>query len=296
MVAKAKPIVVIIGPTASGKTSLAVEAAQRFDGEVIGADSRDIYKSMDIGTGKATLDEQKLVPHYGLDLIEPDTGYSAAEHKRYINDVVKKIHARNKLPIVVGGTGLYIDAFVYDFSFGQESDPATRTSLEYLGLDELQAVAKNLNISEQQVDFRNRRHLSRAIERGGSEQKREPKPANILIIGLKIEKEILHKKISDRVDKMFNDGLVQEVQKLVNLYGPDAPGLNSAGYKEAIDYIKGTCSLEEAMERVKRSHRYLAKRQMTWFRRNQDIEWCEGSLEAITKISAFISKFDTINA
>lgn len=291
-----RPIVVILGQTASGKSALALKMAKEYGGEIIAADSRTIYKGMDIGTAKPSGRQQKEIQHYGLDLITPDQAFSAAEFKKYAKIVVNKIQSKGKLPIIAGGTGLYIDGYVYDFEFGGQADPEQRAELESLDLNELRRRAEKADIDPEQVNYRNPRHLSRAIERGGTPKKSKAKPANILIIGLRINKEELDRRIAKRVDTMFAGGLIQEVQNLVNKYGPDAPGLLALGYKSVKEYIKGTLSEEEAKEKFRSNHRRLAKRQNTWFKRNQDIVWCENEHQADKEIRAFLSKFATIEA
>jgi tRNA dimethylallyltransferase len=291
-----KPIVVIVGQTASGKSDLALKVAHDHGGEVIAADSRTIYKGMDVGTAKPTLQEQQHIKHYGLDLIEPKQIFSAAEFKRYASNVVKKIQEKNKLPIIVGGTGLYVDGYVYDFEFGNRADKELRRRLELLDINELKVQAEALGIDRRQLDFMNKRHLVRAIERGGMVQTRHSKPSNVLLIGLKIDKEQLDKRIKKRVDTMFNQGLVEEVRRLLDLYGDTTPGLLAPGYKAVKEYINGTISLEEAKELFIRYDRGLAKRQMTWFKRNPDIIWCSSHSEAEENVRVFLSQFATMDS
>jgi tRNA dimethylallyltransferase len=291
-----KPIIVIVGSTASGKSDLAMLLAANHKGEIIAADSRTIYKGMDIGTAKPSLQEQQQVSHFGLDLITPDRSYSAAEYKDYANQAINTIHKRNHLPIVVGGTGLYVDGLVYDFDFAPPADPALRVKLESLNLDELQVLAEKQGIDPTQVSYTNRRHLSRAIERGGKTSLRKKIPPNVLIMGMKVDKEQLHERIAVRVDKMFTDGLTDEVQNLITGYGKDAPGLLASGYKAIVEHLDGDLTLEQAKEKLISSHKNLAKRQMTWFKRNPDIHWITSREEAEQLISDFLLKFDTMDA
>ena len=289
-----KPTVVILGQTASGKSALALKVAHEYNGEILAADSRTIYKGMDIGTAKPSPEDQRTIKHYGLDLITPDKAFSAAEFKQYAISVVNKIHSKGKLPIVVGGTGLYIDGYIYDFEFGGQADPVLRAKLELLSLYELQEQAQAAGIDPNQINYQNPRHLSRAIERGGIASNRKAKSAGILIIGLRTNKEEQDERIAKRVDTMFKNGLIQEVQNLIKLYGQDAPGLLSPGYNEAQEYINGTLDLEETKQAICRSHRQLAKRQNTWFKRNQDIKWCDTEQQAHQNIRAFLARFATI--
>lgn len=291
-----KPVVVILGQTASGKSALALKMAAKYAGDILAADSRTIYKGMDIGTAKPSAQDRQAIPHYGLDLVTPDQTFSAAEFKEYAKNVVTKTHAEGRVPLIVGGTGLYIDGYVYDFEFAGEADPALRQELESLDLNELQERASQLGIDETDSSWLNSRHLARAIERGGVNTNRKPKPKNVLIVGLKVSKEELDERIKTRVDTMFAGGLVQEVQNLINTYGEDAPGLLAPGYKEVKEHIKSGLSLDETKEQVARGHRRLAKRQNTWFKRNPDIVWCENEHQAEQKIRAFLSKFATIDS
>lgn len=296
MESTADPLVVILGQTASGKSQLGLEVAQAHNGEIIAADSRTIYRGMDIGTAKPSQTDQAVVMHHGLDLVAPDEVFSAAAFKRYAENVVKDIWSQHKLPIVVGGSGLYIDGLIYDFSFQIVADPALRAELESLDLQALAERAEALGIKPDHVDFLNKRHLARAIERGGKVGDRRPNlPPNVLLIGLRIQKEVLDQRIAERVNTMFDNGLIEEVQNLVKQYGAHAPGLLAPGYKATIQHLKGEISLEEAKEVFIRNDRRLAKRQQTWFKRNPDIIWCDSAAEAKDKIEAFLSEFDTIH-
>lgn len=291
-----KPIIVIVGPTASGKSALAIKFARKYNGEIIAADSRTVYKGMDIATAKPSLQEKQQVPHFGLDLIEPDRSYSAAEFKIYATRTIHDIHERNRLPIVVGGTGLYVDGLVYDFHFGPAADPAIRAHLASLNLNELQILSKKKGIDPEQVSYANPRHLSRAIERGGTPGQRKDLPPNILMIGMQTGKEQLHDRIEERVGTMFNKGLAEEVKTIIKKYGPNAPGLLAPGYKAVKDYLEGSLTLEESKQQFIRNDKNLAKRQMTWFKRNKDIKWCTSEQQIHELTRAFLAKFATIES
>ncbi len=300
-----KPIIVIAGQTASGKSALAIRAALQFGGEIICADSRTIYKGMDIGTAKPSAADRRVVPHHGLDLIEPDQYFSAAAFKQYTSLKVNEIHGRGSLPIIVGGTGLYIDGFVYDFNFGGEADRSQRAELEAMSLADLQGRARALGVAEMDVDFKNHRHLSRAVERAAAvninskvsphnknlkiklKPNRKLKPTNILMLGINIEREKLIERIKGRVDTMFVAGFIKEVQNVINQYGSEATGLLTPGYKAARKHLEGEISLEESKELFVKSDKDLAKRQKTWFKRNQDIIWVQSEDEAMEYISKF---------
>lgn len=288
------PTIVIVGQTASGKSALSMKLAQMFNGEIICADSRTIYKDMNIGTAKPSLSDQKLVPHHGLDLIAPNEYFSAAAFKDYTTQKVLEINQRGHMPFIVGGTGLYVDGYVYDYSFAGEADRSRREELESLSLGELQERARAISIDEAAIDFKNHRHLSRAVERGNITPERQALPNNILILGLQLEREQLLERINLRVDTMFNDGIVREVQNLINVYGADATGLLTPGYKAVRRYLNEELTLEETKDEFKRSDKYLAKRQQTWFKRNKDIVWVQSADQAIDNVRAFLLRFDTI--
>jgi tRNA dimethylallyltransferase len=286
-------IVVILGTTASGKSDLAMQVAQQCNGEIICADSRTVYKGMDIGTAKPTLEDQKLVPHHCLDIVKPDQVFSAAQFQHCAKNAVADIESRGKLPIVVGGSGLYIDGFVYDFSFAQQPDEALRMELEHLNLMQLQQRALLNGISEDDSSFYNHRHLSRLVERtelGLARPGAQKKPDNILLYGLSVEPEQLALRIEQRVNTMFSNGFLDECRKLVAEYGSDAPGLLAPGYKASIEHIMGIISEEECKAVFVRNDKRLAKRQRTWFRRNNDISWFTSASLALQAIQSDLNK------
>lgn len=288
------PIIVIVGQTASGKSALSMEIARHYDGEIICADSRTIYKDMNIGTAKPSAQDRALVPHYGLDLIEPNQYFSAAAFKDYTEKTVAAIHSRGKLPLIVGGTGLYIDGFIYNYSFAGEADRSRRAELEALSLEELQAQARAIGIDETAIDFKNHRHLSRAIERGNIKPRRQALSKNVLLLGLRLDREQLLERISLRVDTMFDEGIVDEVKELINVYGANATGLLTPGYKAVSRYLREEITLQQTKEEFKRSDKYLAKRQLTWFKRNEDIIWVQSADQALENVRAFLLRFDTM--
>mgnify|MGYP006174315861 CR=1 FL=1 len=287
------PLVAIVGPTGSGKTALAVGLAHKYGGEIICADSRTIYKGMDIGTAKPTPAEQKQAKHHLLDIVTPDQHYSAAQFQSDAKEVIKVVRARKKLPIVVGGSGLYMDGLLYDFTFAA-TQPEVRAQLQDATLEKLQNVASELGIEVSSQTLQNPRHMQRAIERAGMPVSRKKLPDHCLVVGLRVEKEVLDLRIEQRVGTMLKDGLIKEVEELCTLYGPDAPGLLAPGYKALIEHIQGNMSFEEAKALFIRSHKQLAKRQMTWFKRSKDIYWADTQKEAEQIVETFLSKFATI--
>lgn len=284
-----KPLIVIVGETASGKTALAIDLAKKFNGEIIAADSRTIYKEMNIGTAKPTIEEREGVPHFLLDVISPSEPFSASEFKKLANQKIDEISARGNLSIMVGGTGLYVDSVIYDFTFRTKADPEVRKKLQMLSVPELQEriTSQGLNLP---VNSRNPVHLIRTIETNGEQSEKKPLRENTLVIGLKIDSEELNKKLTKRVDLMVEAGLVQETEALAKKYGWQSPGLQSTSYKALRSYLEGTATLEEAKQKFIQNDRRLAKRQRTWFRRNKDIHWICKKEEAVALITTFLNK------
>lgn len=241
------PVIVILGPTASGKSALALNLAERFNGELIAADSRTIYRGMDIGTAKPSSEEQRRVKHHLIDIRTPDQTFSAAEFQRLAQAAIGDITARGKLPIVVGGTGLYIDALIYDFTFRPLGDPEQRRALEQLTIEQLQAKLTEDGIPWPSND-RNPRHLVRALEAGGAGTERSPLRPNTLVIGLSPDKAVLDERIAKRVEQMVAVGFPDEVRQLAAEYGWDAPGLQAPGYKAFRAYIMGEATLDQAKQ------------------------------------------------
>jgi tRNA dimethylallyltransferase len=280
---KPSPLLIIVGETASGKSALGLAAAQQLGGEIICADARTIYKGMDIGTAKSNVDEQKAVPHHLIDAVKPSEHFSAAEFKTRAEASIENIAERGKLPIMVGGTGLYVDAVAYDFSFRPPADPAERARLNELSVEELQAeiIDKGLPMPENKL---NKRHLSRVIEANGTLSEHGPLRKNTLLVGLRLPREVLEERVRQRVDMMVAIGFVAEVERLAEQYGWDAPGMQAPGYKAFRSYLEGVCTLDEAKAAFVRNDLQLAKRQRTWFKRNVDIVWFDNQEDAFAYI------------
>lgn len=283
------PLIAIVGETASGKTALAIEIAEQFDGEIICADSRTVYKGLDIGTAKPTLEEQNRIPHHVLDVVTPDQPFSAADFKRLANEAITDIASRGRLPLLVGGTGLYVDAVLFDYSFADAPDPDERRRLQSLSIDELQSeiIARGIPMPE---NSKNQRYLMRALETGGVAAARKPLRENTLVLGKSIDREALRNKVIRRVDAMMTAGFVQEVESAALKYGWDAPGLNATGYKAFHAYIDGSISLEQAKEQFVRNDMQLAKRQRTWFKRNKSIHWVTDHDQSVELVTTFLNK------
>ena len=270
---KVAPLLVIVGETASGKSALALKLAQQFDGEIICADSRTVRRGVDIGTAKPTVAERALVPHHLLDVVGPAKDFTAAVFQRLAKQAIAEIANRGKLPIMVGGTGLYIDGVLYDYGFLPTGDSGQREALNAMSLPELLAKIDDLGIDPDDVDQRNKRRLIRLIETNGAQpSKRELRP-NTLIIGLRPDREVLKQKIIDRVDAMLAAGLEQEVRRLSDQYGWDCEALKGVGYAQWRGYFEGSQTLFETRQKIIKATLDLAKRQRTWFKRNYSVQW-----------------------
>lgn len=271
------PLVTIVGQTASGKTALAIKLAKRFRGEVICADSRTVYRGMNIGTAKPSITERDGVPHWGLDLVEPGDRFTAADFKRYALTKIDEIRARGHIPFLVGGTGLYIDGVVFDYQFGGDVDEELRAKLVRMSIGELQEYCYKNNI-EPPENKQNKRHLVRAIERKGAKHKGNSEPISAsVIVGISTDSEVLRTRIARRIEHMFDDGVVKEANILGEKYGWDSEAMTGNAYPVVYQYSLGRLSIDEAKrELVVRDWR-LAKRQRTWFKRNPYIRW--GNLE-----------------
>ena len=267
------PILVIVGETASGKSALAFELAQRFNGEIICADSWTVRRGVNIGTAKPSAEEQALVPHHLLDVAGPDEDFTAAVFKRLANQAIADISSRNKIPILVGGTGLYIDGVIYDFGFLPGGDRQARQELSVLTNDQLIHKINELGLKLGTVDIRNKRRLIRLIETNGEQPTRQSLRPNTLIIGLKIERDELSNRITKRVDSMLAAGLEDEVRGLVETYGWGCEALKGVGYAQWEDYFLGSQTIEETRAKIIKATLDLAKRQRTWFKRNKSIHW-----------------------
>lgn len=291
---KLNKIIVIVGPTASGKSDLALHIARKMNGEIISADSRQIYRGMDIGTAKPTKKEMAMVKHYLVDVKNPDEDYSVAQFKHDAIEAIKKISAVGKLPIIVGGTGLYIDAVVKNLDIPHvKADPRLRVKLEKeIKNHGLNYVFKKLIELDPEavyiVDSTNPRRVIRALEvalisgKPFTTQRKTGKPLfDFLIIGIKQPPDVLKNRITKRVYQMLSDGLVEEVRTLVKKYGSDTQALDAIGYREMIDHLKGKLTLEEAAALIIKNTRHYAKRQMTWFKRDRQIYWVKNQNEAL---------------
>jgi tRNA dimethylallyltransferase len=267
------PLVVIVGPTASGKTSLALELADQFGGEIICADSRTVYKGMDIGTAKPTVEEQARIPHWGIDLVKPGERFTAADFKRYATQKIKEIRMRGHTPFLVGGTGLYVDAILFDYQFGTRADEALRRELNKLTTEQLHEYCEKNNI-ELPENSSNKRYVIRVIERSSTFVKRSTKPIpSSIIVGIATEREVLRQRIGARSEHLFENGVVEEATNLGEIYGWNNEAMTGNIYPLVHSYLENEISYKEMKEKFTTLDWRLAKRQLTWLKRNPHIFW-----------------------
>jgi tRNA dimethylallyltransferase len=283
----AGPLIAIVGETGSGKSALGLHLAERFGGEIVCADSRTVYKGMDIGTAKPTAEERAAVPHHLLDVVEPDQPFNAAQFKELAVASIDDIHGRKKLPLLVGGTGLYIDAVIFDYAFLPPHAPDERDALAGKSVDELQAILKERGIALPE-NARNPRHLIRAIETNGAVAVKKGLRPDTLVLGMKRSRDDLERRIAERVDAMVAAVLVDEVRRLVGLFGENHEAFRTPGYTAFVRCLHGELTIEQAKSEFVRSDLDLAKRQRTWFRRNKYIQWIETTDEAVKIVARFL--------
>jgi len=283
-------VIVIIGPTASGKTKLAIEIAKRTNGEIISADSMQVYKYMDIGTAKPDEKEREGIKHYLIDEVAPDEEFSVARFQELSLKYIDEILNKGKIPIVAGGTGLYINSLIYNLEFSDTicdwelrkklADEAKEKGNEYLHnkLREIDPkAAENIHMNNVKRVIRAIEvytHTNKPISVHQEESRKNPPKHNFILIGITMDREKLYDRINKRVDMMLENGLVREVEKLIEMgYDKSTIAMQGLGYKEILSYLKGEITLEEAAEILKRDTRRYAKRQMTWFKRIENVYW-----------------------
>jgi len=276
-------IVTIVGPTAVGKTKLSIELAKKLNGEIISGDAMQIYRGMDIGTAKIKPTEMEGIVHHLLDEKNPDERYSVAEFQKTVRAKIDEISERGKMPIIVGGTGLYVKAVLYDYEFTEEVQPSDK---QYEGLTNEEIHAKLASIDPESAEVlhpNNRRRIMRALDiyyetnttKSETLKKQEKKLLyDVTLVGLTDDRAVLYERINARVDQMITAGLIAEVEKLYVAGIPrDSQAIQAIGYKEIYDYLAGMTDLETTVELIKRNSRRLAKRQYTWFRNQMDVTW-----------------------
>ncbi len=285
-----KPLVILTGPTAVGKTALSIRLAKEIGGEIISADSMQVYKGMDIGSAKILPDEMQGVPHYLIDELAPDEEFHVVRFQQMAKAYLQQIYQRDHIPIIVGGTGFYIQALLYDIDFTEnKNDDAYRQELEQLATEKgaeylHQMLAEVDPRSAQDIHANNVKRVIRALEfyhetgkkisEHNEKERQKTSPYNFAYFVLNDDRNRLYHRIDQRIDIMLDDGLVEEVKALkAKGYTRDMVSMQGLGYKEILDYLAGEISLEEAVYRIKRDTRHFAKRQITWFKRERDVIW-----------------------
>ena len=285
-------VIVICGPTASGKTALSIELAKQINGEIVSADSMQIYKDMDIGTAKPTQEEKQGIKHYLIDFVSPDERYSVADYKQDAKKAIREILKKGKVPIIVGGTGLYVDSLIYEIEYPNiEFDEKYREKLEKEveenGLEELYEKAKEIdNEAIQKISKNDKKRILRILEiyhatgKNKTEQEKESRKKEVeydyKVFALKWDREMLYERINKRVDIMLEQGLIEEVKSIYEKYNKFPTAMQGLGYKEVVEYLENKTTREEMIEKIKQETRRYAKRQMTWFRKNKQTIWLNG--------------------
>jgi tRNA dimethylallyltransferase len=285
-----QPLVILTGPTATGKTKLSIALAKAIDGEIISADSMQVYRHMDIGSAKIRREEMEGIPHHLIDILEPTEDFNVVSFQRLAKKAVQEIYGRKRIPIVAGGTGFYIQALLYDIDFTENEDhPEIRTELEALALDKgadaLHQMLKKVDSkAAEEIHANNVKRVIRALEfyrltgkkisEHNKEQHEKSSPYLAAYFVLNDERSLLYERIDERVDAMLEAGLVEEVRALKDMgCTRGIVSMQGLGYKEILAYLEGELTLEEAVYTLKRDTRHFAKRQLTWFRRERDVIW-----------------------
>lgn len=307
-----KKIIFIVGPTSVGKTKLSVDIAKEFSGEIISCDSMQIYKEFNIGTAKITEEEVRGINHYMIDILDGNQKFNVSEYKKMAENYIEEIYSHNSLPIFVGGTGLYLNSILYDFKFTESEEPNNLREqitefYEKNGANLLYDLLLYLDYSSREKIHKNNiKRVIRAIEvclNTGKEFSKQCKDYennndkyDYLIIGLTLDRKILYDKINSRVDIMINNGLVEEASSLYKKYGEYSQPFTAIGYKEFIPYFKREITLESCIDNIKQNSRKYAKRQFTWFNRNENIHWIDvenGYDEVLFKSKKLVKDFLT---
>ncbi|HHW02759.1 MAG TPA: tRNA (adenosine(37)-N6)-dimethylallyltransferase MiaA [Thermoanaerobacterales bacterium] len=302
-----KPLLVIVGPTAVGKTEIAIEVARKLNAEIISADSMQIYKYMDIGTAKPSRAEQRGIRHHMIDILNPDQDFSVADFQSMVKQCIEDIVSRHKLPLLSGGTGLYVNAVCYNYTFSEfEKDEALREQLRNQALkygneflyDKLEKLDPD---AARKIHPNNLRRIIRALEvciKTGctfssyeEKTKKQKSLYDLFMFGLTRPRDELYRRINERVQQMIKKGLVEEVKRLLDMgYSRDLNAMQGLGYRQIIDYLDGKITLEEAIYLISRDTRRYAKRQYTWFLRDKNIVWMDVSREGMKKVVENIIK------
>lgn len=301
-----KDVIVIGGPTASGKSKLAIELAKQINGEIISADSMQIYKDMNVGTAKVTPEEMDGVKHYMIDFISPEVRYSVSEYKKQAEKYIDEILEKGKIPIIAGGTGLYIDSLIYGIEFQEEEfDEEYRKQLNTIaekeGLEKLyQEAVKIDSIAMQKISPNDQKRIIRVLEifhktgKTKTEQEIESRKNgvkyNYHVFAIDMDRAVLYERINKRVDIMINQGLIEEVKGILEKYKEFPTAMQGLGYKEVVQYLNNEISKDEMIELIKKESRHYAKRQLTWFRKNKETIWINGEKTVQENIKIIMNK------
>lgn len=286
-------VIVIVGPTASGKTALSIELAKQINGEIVSCDSMQIYKDMNIGSAKPSLEEMQGIKHYMIDIVEPDKRFSVAEYKKQAEQAIEEILSKGKMPIVIGGTGLYADSLIYGIEYPEiEFDKNYRNELENLanskeGLSNLYEKAKEIDSKAiEKISPNDKKRILRILEIYHStgktkteleaESRKNEVKYDYRVFAINMDRQILYNRINKRVEIMIENGLIEEVKNLLDKYKEFPTAMQGLGYKEVVEYLNGYLTKDEMIEKIKQETRRYAKRQLTWFRKNKNTIWIDG--------------------
>lgn len=285
-------VIVICGPTASGKTNLSIELAKQINGEIVSCDSMQIYKDMTIGTAKPTIEEMQGIKHYLIDCVSPETRYSVADYKKDASKAIKEILEKEKVPIIVGGTGLYLESLIYGIEYNEiETDLEYRSELERIeskqGLQVLYEMAEKTDKeATKKISKNDKKRIFRILEIYHStgktkteveiESRKNGPEFDYILFGITMDREKLYERINKRVDIMIENGLIEEVKQILEKYSEFPTAMQGLGYKEVVEYLKGQVSKDEMIEKIKMETRRYSKRQLTWFRKYQNLTWING--------------------
>lgn len=286
------PLICIVGQTATGKSTLALRIAKEWGGEIICADSWTVRKEMDIGSAKPTMHDRSIVPHHLLDIVGPDENFNAAIFKDLAQKTIDDILSRGKIPILVGGTGLYIDSVIYNYSFANIGDKEARKELDSLSIAALLNKIENEGIDIGDVDTRNKRRLVRLIETNGTKPTKQNIREHTMILGMRMPKEKIINQIEKRVDLMLQEGLEKEVKNLAEKYGWESEGMKGIGYSQWREYFLGHENISQVRQNIIQATIGLSKRQKTWFQRNKSIQWFDAPVKwtnIVELVTTFLS-------
>ena len=297
-------VIVICGPTASGKTKLSIELAKTINGEIVSCDSMQIYKEMNIGTAKPNKEEMQGIKHYLIDFVSPDERYSVADYKKDAKNAIKEILEKGKIPIIVGGTGLYVDSLIYEIEYPNiEFDEKYRQKLEkeveQNGLESLYEKAKMIDEKAiEKISKNDKKRILRILEiynatgKNKTEQEIESRRKDIeydyKVYALKWDRDKLYERINKRVDIMLEQGLIEEVKNIYGRYNKFPTAMQGLGYKEVVEYLENKITKNEMIEKIKQETRRYAKRQMTWFRKNKQTIWLDAEEEIQNNIKIIL--------